>query len=82
MSDDHSRYREQPVTQKVLPAEFPFEMPCNVNHFTGVMLTHANLALSTQSNIYGLGVPDEACLISYLPLAHIYEVSQIGRAHV
>jgi len=39
----------------------------------GVLLSQANLALATQSNIYGLGVPDEACLISYLPLAHIYE---------
>lgn len=78
MSDHHSRYREQPLTQKVLFAEFPFEILCNANHFTGVLLSHANLALSTQSNIYGLNLPDEACLISYLPLAHIYEVSPLS----
>ncbi|KAH0584041.1 hypothetical protein H2248_009615 [Termitomyces sp. 'cryptogamus'] len=39
----------------------------------GVVLTHGNLASATQSNLYGLTLPDAACLISYLPLAHIYE---------
>ncbi|KAG6874279.1 hypothetical protein C0995_001504 [Termitomyces sp. Mi166 len=39
----------------------------------GVVLTHGNLALATQSNLYGIELPDAACLISYLPLAHIYE---------
>ncbi|KAG5645915.1 hypothetical protein DXG03_005062 [Asterophora parasitica] len=39
----------------------------------GVILTHGNLALATQSNLYGLQLPEEAVLISYLPLAHIYE---------
>jgi long-chain acyl-CoA synthetase len=44
------------------------------NNPKGVLLKHKNLALATQSNMYGLQLPDEACLISYLPLAHIYEV--------
>jgi hypothetical protein len=42
----------------------------------GVPLTHGNLALAVQSNLYGFAVdPNErAILLSYLPLAHIYEV--------
>lgn len=43
------------------------------NNPKGVLLSHMNLALSTHSNVHGLTLPDEACLISYLPLAHIYE---------
>lgn len=39
----------------------------------GVLLKHKNLALATQSNLYGLQLPEVACLLSYLPLAHIYE---------
>jgi len=78
MSDHRSRYRELPLIQKVLFAEFLFEMLRNVNDFTGVLLSQASLGLATQSNIYGLAVPDEACLISYLPLAHIYEVSLLS----
>ncbi|RDB21311.1 Long chain acyl-CoA synthetase 7, peroxisomal [Hypsizygus marmoreus] len=39
----------------------------------GVVLSHGNLALATQSNLYGLQLPDDASLLSYLPLAHIYE---------
>ncbi|KAG6889706.1 hypothetical protein C0992_004335 [Termitomyces sp. T32_za158] len=39
----------------------------------GAVLTHSNLALATQSNLYGLDLPDAASLLSYLPLAHIYE---------
>jgi long-subunit acyl-CoA synthetase (AMP-forming) len=40
------------------------------------MLTHGNLATAAQSNLYGLaiGSEDRAILLSYLPLAHIYEV--------
>lgn len=41
---------------------------------SGVVLLHKNLALATQSNLYGLELPDHAILLSYLPLAHIYEV--------
>jgi long-chain acyl-CoA synthetase len=40
----------------------------------GVVLSHKNLALSTYSNLYGLELPDQGILMSYLPLAHIYEV--------
>lgn len=41
----------------------------------GVMLTHGNLATAAQSNLYGyaIGAEDRAILLSYLPLAHIYE---------
>ncbi|KAF8894464.1 hypothetical protein BD779DRAFT_1745129 [Infundibulicybe gibba] len=37
------------------------------------LLTHGSLALATQSNLYGLALPEESSLLSYLPLAHIYE---------
>ena len=42
--------------------------------FIGVVLKHKHLALATQSNMYGLELPEDAILLSYLPLAHIYEV--------
>ncbi|KAF8742705.1 hypothetical protein AX14_002515 [Amanita brunnescens Koide BX004] len=38
----------------------------------GAVLRHKNLALSTQSNLYGLSMPDSGVMLSYLPLAHIY----------
>ncbi|KAH8829531.1 hypothetical protein DL96DRAFT_1060775 [Flagelloscypha sp. PMI_526] len=38
----------------------------------GVLLTHGNLAMATQGTMFGLEVPDEGSVISYLPLAHIY----------
>jgi long-chain acyl-CoA synthetase len=39
------------------------------------MLTHGNLALAAHSNLYAyaIGPEDRAVLLSYLPLAHIYE---------
>lgn len=40
----------------------------------GVILRHKNLALATQSNMFGMELPDDVTLLSYLPLAHIYEV--------
>ncbi|CAA7267913.1 unnamed protein product [Cyclocybe aegerita] len=43
------------------------------NNPKGVVLRHKNLAVATHSNMYGLTLPDNACLLSYLPLAHIYE---------
>ncbi|KIL69616.1 hypothetical protein M378DRAFT_1048314 [Amanita muscaria Koide BX008] len=39
----------------------------------GALLTHGNFALSVQSNLYGLNLTDDGILLSYLPLAHIYE---------
>ncbi|KAF9567606.1 acetyl-CoA synthetase-like protein [Agrocybe pediades] len=39
----------------------------------GVLLKHKNLAVATASNMYGMELADDACLLSYLPLAHIYE---------
>ena len=39
----------------------------------GVVLLHKNLALATYSNLYGLELPDQGILMSYLPLAHIYQ---------
>ncbi|KAF8905973.1 hypothetical protein CPB84DRAFT_1813952 [Gymnopilus junonius] len=43
------------------------------NNPKGVVLTHKNLAIATQSNMFGLQLPEDASLLSYLPLAHIYE---------
>ncbi|KAF8654112.1 hypothetical protein AX16_003645 [Volvariella volvacea WC 439] len=39
----------------------------------GVILKHKNLAMATQSYMYGLSIPEDPVLLSYLPLAHIYE---------
>ncbi|TFK29789.1 long-chain-fatty-acid-CoA ligase [Coprinopsis marcescibilis] len=39
----------------------------------GVVLLHKTLAVATQANIYGMDLPDDGILLSYLPLAHIYE---------
>ncbi|KAI6164358.1 hypothetical protein EDD17DRAFT_1807011 [Pisolithus thermaeus] len=39
----------------------------------GTILTHMNLASATYANTFGVSFPDGCCLISYLPLAHIYE---------
>ncbi|KAF8350833.1 long-chain-fatty-acid-CoA ligase [Amanita rubescens] len=36
------------------------------------VLKHKNLALAVQSNLYGLSLPDNGSMLSYLPLAHIY----------
>jgi hypothetical protein len=43
----------------------------------GVLLTHGNLAAATQSNLYALDIPDKGRMLSYLPLAHIYEASPL-----
>jgi len=43
---------------------------------TGAVLKHKNLALAVQSNLYGLSLPDNGSMISYLPLAHIYGVCE------
>lgn len=40
----------------------------------GVILKHKNLALATYSQLHGFRLSDTACLLSYLPLAHIYGV--------
>ncbi|KAF9453282.1 long-chain-fatty-acid-CoA ligase [Macrolepiota fuliginosa MF-IS2] len=39
----------------------------------GVVLRHKSLAMATCSNLHGLELPDDGILMSYLPLAHIYE---------
>jgi len=39
----------------------------------GAVLTHGNLASSAYSNMFGLDYPPNSIVISYLPLAHIYE---------
>jgi len=45
----------------------------------GAILKHKNLALATHSNLYGMNLPDHACILSYLPLAHIYErICELG----
>lgn len=39
----------------------------------GTILTHMNLASATYANTFGVSFPRGCCLMSYLPLAHIYE---------
>jgi len=43
------------------------------NRPKGVILTHGNLAMSAYSNTVGIVVPPNLSILSYLPLAHIYE---------
>ncbi|KAG6379112.1 long-chain-fatty-acid-CoA ligase [Boletus reticuloceps] len=43
------------------------------NRPKGAILTHGNLASSAYSNTFGGVIPPGLCLLSYLPLAHIYE---------
>ncbi|KIM57625.1 hypothetical protein SCLCIDRAFT_1219315 [Scleroderma citrinum Foug A] len=43
------------------------------NNPKGVILTHGNLASAVYSLMFGAHFPTSCCLISYLPLAHIYE---------
>jgi long-chain acyl-CoA synthetase len=37
------------------------------------VLAHKNLALAVHAGFYGRDLPDGAILLSYMPLAHIYE---------
>ncbi|KAJ7492913.1 hypothetical protein B0H11DRAFT_2396137 [Mycena galericulata] len=39
----------------------------------GVVITHRQFASSVVTNLLGLELPDDNCMLSYLPLAHIYE---------
>ncbi|KAL4074617.1 hypothetical protein V8B97DRAFT_2022828 [Scleroderma yunnanense] len=43
------------------------------NRPKGAILTHGNLATAAYSNMFGIIFPPSCCVISYLPLAHIYE---------
>ncbi|TDL27290.1 acetyl-CoA synthetase-like protein [Rickenella mellea] len=43
------------------------------NNPKGVLLTHGTLATAAMSNLHGADISEAGCLISYLPLAHIYE---------
>lgn len=43
----------------------------------GVVLTHRNLVSAALSNAHGLDYVDGASVLSYLPLAHIYEVKHL-----
>lgn len=40
----------------------------------GVVLTHGHLAAAAVSNLHGTVFGEQGRLMSYLPLAHIYEV--------
>ncbi|KAH0830405.1 hypothetical protein J3R83DRAFT_1799 [Lanmaoa asiatica] len=44
-----------------------------VDILAGAVLTHGNLATSTNSNMFGSHYPSNFGVLSYLPLAHIYE---------
>ncbi|KAJ6606501.1 long-chain-fatty-acid-CoA ligase [Mycena vulgaris] len=39
----------------------------------GVVLSHGQFSGAVVSNLYGLDLPEDGAMISYLPLAHIYE---------
>ncbi|KAJ7465464.1 long-chain-fatty-acid-CoA ligase [Mycena galericulata] len=39
----------------------------------GVVITHRQFASSVVTNLLGLELPEDNCMLSYLPLAHIYE---------
>ncbi|KAH6905799.1 long-chain acyl-CoA synthetase [Coprinopsis sp. MPI-PUGE-AT-0042] len=39
----------------------------------GVLLAHKTLALAVHAGFYGRDLPESAILLSYMPLAHIYE---------
>ncbi|KAJ7929234.1 hypothetical protein B0H13DRAFT_1703325 [Mycena leptocephala] len=39
----------------------------------GVVLTHGQFSSAVVTNLFGLELPDDSSMISYLPLAHIYE---------
>ncbi|KAJ8093193.1 medium-chain fatty acid-CoA ligase faa2 [Marasmius tenuissimus] len=48
---------------------------CYTSHAKGydsALITHSNLAIAVSANLYGLELPDDGSMISYLPLAHIY----------
>lgn len=65
-------HRVQQITPKVstLPRSIGYE----TNMGKGAILKHKTLAMATCSNMYGLALPEDGILMSYLPLAHIYEV--------
>lgn len=65
--------REPLVAQRVSLARFAIALYLLCLPI-GVLLLHKNLAVATQSNLYGIELPDDAIMLSYLPLAHIYEV--------
>lgn len=66
--------RGLPVYRKVIQS--------SIDSFSGLMelmigvpLTHGNLAIAAKSNLYGYPIEHErVTMMSYLPLAHIYEV--------
>ncbi|KAJ7470284.1 long-chain-fatty-acid-CoA ligase [Mycena latifolia] len=39
----------------------------------GVVLTHRQFSTAVVSNLFGLELPEDSSMISYLPLSHIYE---------
>ena len=68
-------FREQPAIPKVVL--HVFQWPNSYWYLIGVLLSHKNLAISIQSHLYGMGLPEYPILISYLPLAHIYGVCSV-----
>jgi long-chain acyl-CoA synthetase len=70
-------YGKEHLVQPVLSTPTTIASICytsgTTNNPKGVVLTHGNLAIATQGNLFGLSLPDDASILSYLPLAHIYE---------
>ena len=46
-----------------------------VDQSLGAVLTHRNLVSASVSNLHGIVFNNDGLLLSYLPLAHIYEVT-------
>lgn len=66
--------RGLPVYRKVIQSPVDFFSGL-MELMTGVLLTHGNLAIAAKSNLYGYPIENErVTMMSYLPLAHIYEV--------
>jgi len=65
-------YREQLMSRKVTVYSL-FRTSCLCS--LGVVWQHKNLAIATCAGLHGVYLPDDGSMMSYLPLAHAYEVS-------
>lgn len=65
-------YREQLMSRKVTVYSL-FRTSCLCS--LGVVWQHKNLAMATCAGLHGVYLPDDGSMMSYLPLAHAYEVS-------
>ncbi|KXN90530.1 Long chain acyl-CoA synthetase 6, peroxisomal [Leucoagaricus sp. SymC.cos] len=70
-------YGKATLTEPVKPTPDTVATICYTSGTTGnpkgAILRHKTLAMATYSQFHGLSLPDDGILMSYLPLAHIYE---------